>query len=311
MNRQTCMRVRRRHPQWVGSGTSSSVTVIRMSVHTAATTKPALNVIRPSRGWVSVDLPELWQYRELLLILTWRSIAVKYKQAFLGISWAVLQPLATMIIFTVIFGRFAKLPSDGIPSPLFTLAALLPWQLFSTALSNSGVSLVSNANLLTKVYFPRLLIPLSAILGGVIEFGISFILLMALMVVYRIPISWTILVLPFLMLYCLITALAVGIWVSAINVEYRDAQHILPFLVQIWLYASPVAYSASLVPRGMWRLIYGLNPMSGVIQGFRWALFGGAPPRDLLSVSVGIVMLLLLVGLWNFKRMERVFADII
>jgi len=268
-------------------------------------------VIRPSRGWIALHLREVWQYRELLLILSWRNIAVKYKQALLGVSWAVLQPLATMLIFTIIFGRFAKLPSDGIPYPIFALAALLPWQLFAGALTSSGASLVSNANLLTKVYFPRLIIPLAAVLSGVIEFGISFVLLVGLLVWYHIPLTWTMLALPLFMLYALLTALAVGIWVSALNVEYRDVQHMLPFVVQIWLYASPVAYSASLVPSGPWRILYGLNPMAGVIQGFRWSLFGGAPPRDLFYVSLAIVVVLLITGLINFKRMERVFADIV
>ena len=268
-----------------------------------------VTIIKPSRGWADLRLQEIWEYRELLYILAWRDVKVKYKQAVLGVGWTVLQPLLSVLIFTVIFGKLAKIPFDGKSYALFALAALLPWQLFSTALTHAGSSLVGNANLLTKVYFPRLIIPMSAVLSGVIDFAVSFVLMLVMMALYNIPPSWLILTLPFFVIFALITAFAVGIWLSALNVEYRDVQYMIPFLIQIGLYASPVVYSANLIPAGPWRILYGLNPMTGVIQGFRWALLGGEPPNEMFLASVGMVIFLLITGLWNFKRMERTFAD--
>ncbi|MEI7831938.1 MAG: ABC transporter permease [bacterium] len=268
-----------------------------------------VTIIKPSRGWADLRLQEIWEYRELLYILAWRDVKVKYKQAVLGVAWTVLQPLLSVLIFTVIFGKLAKIPFDGKSYALFALAALLPWQLFSTALTHAGSSLVGNANLLTKVYFPRLIIPMSAVLSGVIDFAVSFVLMLVMMALYNIPPSWLILTLPFFVIFALITAFAVGIWLSALNVEYRDVQYMIPFLIQIGLYASPVVYSANLIPAGPWRILYGLNPMTGVIQGFRWALLGGEPPNEMFLASVGMVIFLLITGLWNFKRMERTFAD--
>lgn len=265
--------------------------------------------IRPSRGWADLRLRELWDYRELLFILAWRDVKVKYKQAALGIAWTVIQPLLSMVIFTVIFGKLAKIPFEGKSYALFALAALLPWQLFSTALSHAGSSLVGNANLLTKVYFPRLIIPMSAVLSGIIDFGVSFVLMLLLMGLYHIPPTWLILTLPFFVLFALLAAFAVSLWLSALNVEYRDVQYMIPFIIQIGLYASPVVYSANMIPPGPWRILYGLNPMTGVIQGFRWALLGSTPPDGMFIASVGMVLLLLVTGLWNFKRMERTFAD--
>jgi lipopolysaccharide transport system permease protein len=265
--------------------------------------------IRPTKGWAALNLRDLWLYRELIYFLTWRDIKVRYKQAVLGIAWAVLQPLLTMIIFSFIFGNLAKLPSDGIPYPLFSYAAVLPWQLFSSALHRSSVSLVGNANLLTKVYFPRLIIPFSAVLASLVDFGIAFLVMLGLMIYYQVwptlMMLWTI---P-LTLLALLTALAVSLWLSALNVLYRDVQHMIPFLTQFWMYASPVAYSADLIPTGTWRIIYGLNPMAGVIQGFRWALLGAQPPDILLAISIAIVLLLLVSGLFYFRRMEKTFAD--
>lgn len=267
--------------------------------------------IEPSRGWVPLKLGELWEYRELLCFLTWRDVTIRYKQAALGVAWAIIQPLMTMVIFSVIFGQLAKLPSDGIPYPVFSYAALLPWQLFAGALQRAGTSLVGNANLLTKVYFPRLIIPLSAVGAGLVDFAVAFVVLLGLMLWYGIMPTWAMLWLPLLVLLALLTALAVGLWLSALNVQYRDVQHAIPFLVQAWMYASPVAYSAGLIPTGIWRIVYGLNPLAGVIQGFRWALLGGKPPDELMAVSVVMVVVLLATGLFYFRRMEKTFADVV
>ncbi len=220
-------------------------------------------------------------------------------------------PLLTMVIFSFIFGNLAKLPSDGIPYPLFSYAAVLPWQLFSSALQRSSISLVGNANLLTKIYFPRLIIPFSAVMASLVDFGIAFLVMIGLMIYYQVwPTLLMLWVIP-LTLLALVTALAVSLWLSALNVLYRDVQHMVPFLIQFWMYASPVAYSATLIPTGIWRIIYGLNPMAGVIQGFRWALLGAQPPDILLAVSIAIVLILLVTGLFYFRRMEKTFADMV
>jgi lipopolysaccharide transport system permease protein len=268
-------------------------------------------VIEASRGWVSLKLRELWEYRELLFFLAWRDVKVRYKQASLGVAWAIIQPLMTMVIFSVIFGHLAKLPSEGIAYPVFSYAALLPWQLFSGALTRSGSSLVGNATLLTKVYFPRLIIPLSATIGGLLDFGISFLVLLGLMLFYGMAPTWSILWLPLLIVFTLMTALSVGLWLSALNVQYRDVQHLIPFIIQAWMYASPVAYSAELIPAGLWRFVYGLNPIAGVIQSFRWALLGAHPPDEWILFSVGVVLMLLVTGLYYFRRMEKIFADVV
>lgn len=278
----------------------------------AAKTEEKITIYEAGRKNVNSRLRELWDYRELLYFLTWRDIKVRYKQAALGVAWAILQPLFTMVIFSVIFGQLAKLPSDGIPYPIFSYVALLPWNLFSGALTRAGTSLVGNANLLTKVYFPRLLIPFSAVAAGLVDFAIAFLILLGMMLFYRTPLTWNILWLPPLVLLALLSAIAVGLWLSAMNVQYRDVQYMIPFLVQAWMYASPVAYSAGLVPStGVWRIIYGLNPMAGVIQGFRWALLGGAPPDILMLISVAMVLVLLVTGLAYFQKMEKSFADVV
>lgn len=270
-----------------------------------------LTIYEPSRKWISLNLRELWHYRELLFFLTWRDIKVRYTQTALGVTWAILQPLLTMVIFSVIFGNLAKLPSEGIPYPVFSYVALLPWQLFAGALQSSSVSLVGNANLLTKVYFPRLVIPISAVMAGLVDFALSFIVLIGLMFFYHIHLTWMALWLPLLVLLALFTALAVGLWFSALNVQYRDVAYAVPFIIQAWMYASPVAYSVGLIPSGKWRILYGLNPLAGVIQGFRWALLGAAPPDELMVVSVVIVIILLVSGLYYFKHMEKTFADVV
>lgn len=267
--------------------------------------------LAPAHGWAALKLRELWDYRDLLFFLTWRDIMVRYKQAALGIGWAVLQPLLTMVIFSVIFGELANLPSDGVPYPLFSFAALLPWQLFSGSMGRAGASLVGNANLLTKVYFPRLIIPLSALAAGLVDFGIAFVVLLGMMLYFGVAPTVNILWLPAFVLLALMTAFAVGIWLAALNVKYRDIQVTIPFLIQAWMFASPVAYSAGLIPSGPWRIVYGLNPLAGVIQGFRWALLDTAPPDLMMAASVAVTVVLLVTGLYYFKRMERGFADVV
>jgi lipopolysaccharide transport system permease protein len=274
-------------------------------------TEELVTYLRPAKGWLSIDFKELWRYRELIYFLTWRDIKVRYKQAVLGIAWAVIQPLMTMVIFTVIFGNLLGTPSEGIPYPLFSLTALLPWQLFASALQRSSVSLVGNANLLKKIYFPRLAIPLSSIFAALVDFLISFVVLIGVMIYYKYWPTWNALWLPLLVLLALLTALAVGLWLSALNVQYRDIQQIVPFLIQVWMYASPIVYPIETIPAGIWRWLYGLNPMVGVIQGFRWALIGGAPPDLTLVISGAMVLILLVSGLYYFRRMEKTFADIV
>lgn len=277
-----------------------------------ATKLADISVIRiePSRGWVSVKLSELWTYRELLYFLVWRDVKVRYKQTVIGIGWTILQPLTTMVIFTMIFGKLAKIPSEGLPYTVFVYTALLPWNLFAGALSRCTLSLVGNANLITKVYFPRLIVPASAVISGIIDFAIAFVFLLGIMLWFNIVPTWDAIALPIFLLLTLITALAVGLWLSALNVRYRDVGHTIPFLIQVWMFLSPVAYPASLVPE-KWRLLYSLNPMAGVIEGFRWALVGKESPAfELIAISTGIVVALLLGGLVYFKRMERTFADV-
>lgn len=272
--------------------------------------KPSL-VIQPRNGLFQLDLISVWQYRELLYFLVWRDVIVRYKQTAIGAAWAILQPLITMIIFTLIFGKMAKIPSDGIPYPLFAFVALLPWSYFSQALTRSSNSVVGSSNLVTKIYFPRLLIPLSASVAPIVDLFFSFLVLLGLMAWYKISPTWGLLALPIFMGLAIMTALAVGLWSSALNVRYRDVGHIIPFLSQVWMYASPVAYPISMVPE-RWRLLYSLNPMAGVIEGFRWALLGKERPDFMaMVVSSAVVLVLLVGGIVYFKRMERTFADII
>ena len=268
-------------------------------------------IIRPSRGWVSLQLRELWHYRELLFFLAWRDVKVRYKQTALGIAWAVLQPLLGMVVFTVFFGRLAKVPSDGIPYPLFSYSALLAWQLFANSVTESSASVVVNERLITKVYFPRLAIPMSSILAGLVDFAVAFILLIGLMAYYGTHPGWRILMLPLFIMFELATALGVGLWLSALNVQYRDVRYTVPFLVQFWMFASPVVYSSTLVPT-RWRPLYGLNPMAGVVEGFRWALLGKQPaPGAMFAVSSLVVTVLLVSGLYYYRRMEKNFADVV
>jgi len=268
-------------------------------------------IIEPRKGLLDLDLHAVWQYRELLYFLVWRDIKVRYKQTVLGLGWALLQPAMMMAIFTVVFGRFAKVPSDGLPYPLFALSALLPWTLFSEAISRSSVSVVSEANLVRKIYFPRLLMPLGAVMTPLADFVPAFLLLLGMMAWYGVMPGIQIAVLPLFLLFALTTAFSVSLWLSAINVKYRDVKHTIPFLVQVWLYASPIAYPLSMVPES-WRTLYSLNPMVGVVEGFRWALLGHARPDfGAMAIGAGIVLLLLFAGLIYFRNMERTFADII
>ena len=267
--------------------------------------------IRPAGGWSPLGLKELWEYRELLYFLTWRDIKVRYKQTALGVAWAVIQPLFMMLIFSLFFGRLAKVPSDNIPYPVFAFCALLPWQLFAHALAESSNSLVANERLITKVYFPRLVIPLSAVLAGLMDFAVAFLILIAMMLFYGITPHLAVLTLPLFILLAVLAALGVGFWLSALNVQYRDVRYTLAFLTQFWLFATPVAYPSSLIPE-KWRALYGLNPMAGVVEGFRWALLGRTEaPGPMLIVSSAVTILVLVGGLYYFKRMEESFADIV
>ncbi|MDM8542625.1 ABC transporter permease [Desulfococcaceae bacterium HSG9] len=262
-------------------------------------------------GWVAIDFAELWRYRELLYFQAIRDIKVRYKQTFLGAAWAILQPVMTMIVFSIFFGKLAKVPSDGIPYPVFTYCALLPWQLFAYALTYSSNSLVDNAHVLTKVYFPRLILPLAAVLAGLVDFFIAFFVLAGMMFYYGIFPDWALITLPLFTLLAIAAALSVGFWLSALNVKYRDIRYTIPFLAQLWLFITPVAYSSSLVPE-KWKVVYGINPMVGVVEGFRWALLGkSAPPWSMLIVSMTATALLLAGGLLYFRRMEKSFADIV
>ena len=229
--------------------------------------------ITPSHGIFNLDLSDLWRYRELIYFLTWRDVMVRYKQTALGAAWAILQPLLAMILFSLIFGRFAGLPSDGVPYPIFTFTALIPWGLFAYALTQSSTSLVADRNLITKIYFPRLVIPLSSVLSGLLDFAISLLVLFAMMLIFQVPISWRVLTLPLFVILAILSAVSVGLWLSALNVQYRDVRYTLTFLTQVWFFATPVAYSLSIVPE-QWRWLYSLNPMVGVVEGFRWALLG-------------------------------------
>ncbi|MFB2773269.1 ABC transporter permease [Pelatocladus sp. BLCC-F211] len=255
---------------------------------------------------------DIWRYRELLYFLAWRDILVRYKQTAIGIAWALIRPFLTMVVFTVVFGNLAKLPSEGSPYPILVFSAMLPWQFFANALSESSNSLISNANLVSKVYFPRLIVPISAVIVSFVDFMISGMILLALMAWYNFVPDWRIVTLPVFILIAFAASIGVGLWLAALNVEYRDFRYIVPFIVQFGLYISPVGFSSSVVPQ-QWRLLYSLNPMVGVIDGFRWAILGGESQIYLpgFTLSVGLVALLLVSGIWYFRKMERTFADVI
>ncbi len=270
-----------------------------------------LTVVRPSRGWMGVNIRELWLYRELLYFLIWRDIKVRYKQSVLGAAWAILQPFLTMVIFSLFFGRWAGIPTDELPQPIFYFAGILPWQLFQSGVSKAGTSLVASSNLITKVYFPRLAIPIAPVIAALVDFSLAFLVLIGMMIFYGIPLTTAIWTLPLFLILAVITAMGVGIWLAGLNVSYRDIGYIIPFLLQVWFFLSPVVYSSNIVPEAI-RPFYGLNPMAGVVQGFRWAILGvGEPEMISLLASIGVSFLLLISGVFYFRRMERTFADVV
>ena len=267
--------------------------------------------IRPPRGWLTLNLRELWEYRDLLYILAWRDVKVRYKQTAIGAAWAVIQPFISMVVFSLFFGLLIKVPSDGIPYPVFAYVALLPWQFFAKALTEGSTSLVVNERVISKVYFPHLLVPTGVVLAGLLDFGIAFIILLVMMLVYGIMPTLAILTIPLFLLLAVFTALGVSFWLSALDVNYRDVRYTLPFLTQIWMFATPVVYPSSIIPEG-WRTLYGLNPMVGVIEGFRWALLNAPFPNlSMLIVSIMVVITLFVGGIIYFDRMESTLADVI
>jgi homopolymeric O-antigen transport system permease protein len=263
----------------------------------------------PQRTW-HVDVHELWDYRELLFFLVWRDVKVRYKQTALGAAWAVIQPLATMAVFSIFFGRLAGMPSDGLPYPLFSLAGLVPWTYFSTAMSNGSASVVSSQQLVSKVYFPRLLIPIAAVLTPLVDLAVALVILAAMLVAYGVPVAPAMAALPLFVLLAIASALAASLWLSALHVRYRDVRYLVPFLIQFWLFVTPIAYPSALVP-DRWRLVYGLNPMVGVVDGFRWALAGGPWPGIMLVPSAAGIVIAVAAGVVYFRRLEHTFADVI
>lgn len=267
--------------------------------------------IQPSKGWVSLQLRTLWEYRELLYFLTWRDIKVRYKQTVLGATWAIIQPVFTMVVFSLFFGRLAQIPSDGVPYPIFSYAALVPWTFFANGLTNSSNSLVQSANLIKKIYFPRLTMPIATVLAGVIDFVLAFVVLIGMMLFYRIMPTANIIWLPAFLLLALVTSLGVGLWLSAMNVQFRDVRYVVPFLTQLWMFATPIAYPSSLLPEP-WRTLSGINPMVGVVEGFRWALLGtDTVPGPIVFVSSAAALCILIGGAFYFRRMEKTFADLV
>jgi lipopolysaccharide transport system permease protein len=276
-----------------------------------ADTLPAVVEITPQGARLGIDWRDLWEHRELLYFLVWRDIKVRYKQTLIGIGWAVLQPVLTMLIFTLFFGKLAKIPSSGLPYPIFYYAGLLPWTYFATALGSVTSSVVDHQHAITRVYFPRLILPLAGVLPALVDFAISFVLLAGMMVYYHITPGLAVLALPAFLLLAVLTALAAGLWLAALNAMYRDVRYIIPFVIQFWMFASPVVYPSSLVP-AKWRWVFGLNPMTGVIESFRWSLTGhGQPPSLMLLASVAAVLALLAGGLIFYQRMEGTIADIV
>ncbi len=283
-----------------------------MSLTQTPQVEDRVTYIRPKSGWSALDFGELWRYRELIVFMTWRDIIVRYKQTLLGASWAVLRPFMSMVVFSIFFGNLAKVPSDNIPYPIFSYSGLLPWELFAVSLGVAARSLVSNSNMITKVYFPRIILPLSNILAGVVDFGIAFLVLLGMMWYYQIAPTSAIWTLPLFLLLTIVTALGVALWLSALNVLYRDIGYVSPFLTQFWMFITPIAYGSTLVPEA-WQFVYSLNPMVGVVNGFRWALLGveaGAPGWNLV-ISVAVSLVILVSGLFFFRRMERRFADMV
>ena len=277
-----------------------------------------ITVIRPSRGWVSLQLDEVWKYRELLYFFIWRDIKVRYKQTILGAAWAIIVPFMNMVVFSLFFGKLANIPSDGIPYPLWSFAALVPWQFFTSGISTSSSSLVTSSNMIKKIYFPRLILPITAALSGIVDFVLAFLVLILMIVGYDVfnvegfslNLTTNVLWLPLFLLLAIVTAMGVGLWLSAMNVQFRDVRYVVPFLTQLWLFATPITYPSSLIPEP-WRVLYGLNPMAGVVEGFRWALLNtDSTPGPILVASVVASIILLISGAYYFRRMEKTFADV-
>ncbi len=276
-----------------------------------ANNRPVVH-IEPSRGWVPLRFRELWEYRELLYFLVWRDIKVRYKQTIIGAAWAIIQPFFTMVVFSLFFGKLANVPSDEIPYPIFSYAALVPWTFFANGLSQSSNSLVASANLIKKVYFPRLVIPISSVLSGVIDFALAFLVLLGMMLFYGIIPTVNVVWLPLFLLLAVITSLGAGLWLSAMNVQFRDVRYAVPFLIQFWMFATPIAYPSSLIRNNLLRTIYGINPMTGVIEGFRWALLNtDTAPGPMVIISSLAAVALLVSGAFYFRRMEKTFADVV
>ena len=282
-----------------------------MSAASNASVATPIIRVEASNGWVSLRIKELWEYRELLYFLVWRDIKVRYKQTALGATWAIIQPFLTMVVFSLFFGRLAKVPSDGVPYPIFSFTALVPWSFFAYGLTQASNSVVSSSNLITKVYFPRLIIPIATVVSGIVDFVLAFAVLLGMMLYYRVTPTINILWLPLFLLLAFVTSLGVGLWLSSLNVKYRDVRYIVPFITQFWMFATPIAYSSSLLSQP-WRTIYGLNPMVGVVEGFRWALLGTTTaPGPIIAVSSLAAMIIMIAGALYFRRMERTFADIV
>ena len=289
------------------------------SSSTSPLTDIPVTIIRPSRGWVSLRLDEVWQFRELFYFFIWRDIKVRYKQTVLGAAWAIIVPFMNMVVFSLFFGRLADMPSDDIPYPLWNFAALVPWQFFTNGVNNSANSLVTNANMIKKIFFPRLVLPTAAAVSGIVDFILAFLVLLLMVLGYHVfniagfsvSLTLNVLWLPLFLLLAVTTSLGVGLWLSAMNVQFRDVRHVVPFLVQFWLFATPIAYPSSLIPEA-WRVVYGLNPMAGVVEGFRWTLLNTpAPPGAMLAVSAVTSLVLLTSGAYYFRRMEKTFADVV
>lgn len=289
-----------------------SVTAVpkRKEISTLQEAPPKIRV-QPSKGWIGINLAEIWQYRELLYFLVWRDVKVRYKQTVMGMLWAIIQPFLTMVVFSLFFGKLAGIPSEGIPYPIFAYSALVPWTFFSNALSQASNSLVINANMIKKIYFPRLVMPAAAVLAGVVDFVLAFIVLVGMIVYYGFPLNANVFWLPLFVVLAFITSLGVGLWLSAMNVQFRDVRYTIPFIIQVWLFATPIAYPSSLLPE-FWQPIYGINPMVGVVEGFRWALLGtDAALKPVMIVSIAGAVLLLISGAYYFRRMEKSFADVV
>jgi lipopolysaccharide transport system permease protein len=272
--------------------------------------KRVTTVITPPQRWAQIDLSEIWHYRELLFFLAWRDLKVRYRQTAIGASWAVLQPVLTMVVFSIFFGTLAKIPSDGLPYPVFAYAGLLPWQLFAASLTQSSNSLVNSADLMRKVYFPRLIMPFASVIANTVDFVIAFVVLIAMMVFFQIAPTAGILLLPVFIVLALVTALGVGLWLAALNVQYRDIRYVVPFLTQFWMYLTPVIYPSSMLGEP-WRTILAINPMVGVVEGFRWALLGTEPPGAIILISTLVSVVLLVSGAIYFRRVEQTFADVV